>query len=356
MFIISEFNPQLMSDSDSEDFNNDELHDNINSPNPNSTINTSGSSIITYKGQIKSLHDALILLEATRLHKLPTINRRLSSFERKKFIKPNTIFIWNETSCGMKRWTDGKMWSASKVFNNHFLIYYEKNDKDNDGLIKQSFSLITKDQQRLHLIYYFKKSQLNEMKASAVHIRKRKLYSPLTSDDDDEDEDSEHHHHHLQQDTQPSNVKVPSQDPTLKDLVLSKDVYPQNLLIEIPTNTSSNDIATSSPTTTTASTKGSPLEDLQEQTPPSSAFTTPSFSAQQLRYTTSSNITTSTTTPLVPDHASNTATISKLVSPIPVRDFHSRALPPIGEVSSFRSRYNGGYDVYTLNVLDKCFA
>ncbi|KAK6197405.1 Gti1/Pac2 family-domain-containing protein, partial [Scheffersomyces amazonensis] len=237
MFIISEFNPQLLSESDSEDSNSastfstpnvSEMTNNVSSNNSNMNNN----NIVTYKGQIKSLHDALLVLEATRIGKLPTINRRLSTFERKKFIKPNSIFVWNETSCGMKRWTDGKMWSASKVFNNHFLIYYEKSTKDDtsndsddgDGLIKQSFSLITKDYQRLHLIYYFKKSQLEEMKASAIHIRKRKLDSPTASDDEDAGIKKEGEQTTIQQ------AKLPSQDPYLKDLALSNDIYPQNLL------------------------------------------------------------------------------------------------------------------------------
>ncbi|KAI5956360.1 PTH2 [Candida jiufengensis] len=132
------------------------------SPSPPKSNDLSNSHVITYIGRIYSILDALLLIEACRLKMIPIINRRLTILERSKFIKPNTIFIWNETSCGMKRWTDGKIWSASKVYNGNFLQYKELNKftkkEENNGLIKQSFSLTTKTNQRYHLISYFKNS------------------------------------------------------------------------------------------------------------------------------------------------------------------------------------------------------
>lgn len=114
-----------------------------------------GGDVETYKGRIATLNDALLVLEATRVNVLPKIKRRLNALER-KHIKANTVFAWNETECGMKRWTDGKNWLASKV-SGPFLTYRELDDKKNvkpDGLIKQSFLLVTKQNQKLHLISY----------------------------------------------------------------------------------------------------------------------------------------------------------------------------------------------------------
>ncbi|KAK6205301.1 gluconate transport inducer 1/Pac2, partial [Scheffersomyces amazonensis] len=82
--------------------------------------------MISYQGEIRSLYDALLLIEAARISKIPTIKRRLTAFERQRYIKPNSIFIWNESTSNIRRWTDGKFWSDSKLFNNHFLIYHEK--------------------------------------------------------------------------------------------------------------------------------------------------------------------------------------------------------------------------------------
>lgn len=110
-------------------------------------------------------------------------------------IKSGSVFVWDEREAGMRRWTDGKSWSASRV-NGSFLTYREMEGKrtagmgsssnnysssspgrDNlhgdegnsadgpdgyrykpDGLTKQSFSITTSQGQHLHLISYFSRS------------------------------------------------------------------------------------------------------------------------------------------------------------------------------------------------------
>lgn len=57
----------------------------------------------------------------------------------------------------MRRWTDGKNWLASKI-KGPFLIYYELDEdrkKLKDGLIKQSFTLTTKQNEKFHLVCYY---------------------------------------------------------------------------------------------------------------------------------------------------------------------------------------------------------
>lgn len=49
------------------------------------------------------------------------VNRRLKEDERKLMIKSGTIFIWDEKVAGMKRWTDGLLWSPSRILQN-FLV------------------------------------------------------------------------------------------------------------------------------------------------------------------------------------------------------------------------------------------
>lgn len=110
----------------------------------------------SYRGLILTLQDALLVLEATRLNILPKVKRRLNDVER-KHITAGSVFAWNETECGMKRWTDGKNWLASKV-KGPFLTYQEHDDTRNvkpNGLVKQSFSLTTKQNEKLHLIAYY---------------------------------------------------------------------------------------------------------------------------------------------------------------------------------------------------------
>lgn len=115
-----------------------------------------GNSCETYHGLILSLQDALLVLEATRLKLLPNVRRRLNSIERKQILE-GLVFAWNESECGMKRWTDGKYWLASKV-KSPFLTYQEYDETRNvkpNGLVKQIFSLTTKQGEKLHLVAYY---------------------------------------------------------------------------------------------------------------------------------------------------------------------------------------------------------
>ncbi|KAM0717836.1 hypothetical protein Q7P37_006168 [Cladosporium fusiforme] len=142
----------------------------------------------TYNGHVRTPADAIILFEACRIGLLPRVQRRLSEKERQS-IKSGSVFVWDEREAGMRRWTDGKSWSASRV-SGSFLTYREmegkrggssfdktasreapqpSNEQDSDGgpdgyrykpdgLMKQSFSITTNNSQHLHLISYYSRS------------------------------------------------------------------------------------------------------------------------------------------------------------------------------------------------------
>ncbi|KAI0102530.1 Gti1/Pac2 family-domain-containing protein [Nemania sp. FL0031] len=143
----------------------------------------------TYNGYVRTPADAIKLFEACRLGLLPRVQRRLSEKERQN-IRSGSVFVWDEREAGMRRWTDGKSWSASRV-SGSFLTYREmegkrgsgfggasrrttgrspdsgrlsEDDQDGepegyryktDGLMKQSFSITTSQGQHLHLISYY---------------------------------------------------------------------------------------------------------------------------------------------------------------------------------------------------------
>ncbi|CAM1509123.1 Fc.00g028620.m01.CDS01 [Cosmosporella sp. VM-42] len=147
----------------------------------------------TYHGYVRTPADAIKLFEACRLGLLPRVQRRLSEKERQS-IRSGSVFVWDEREAGMRRWTDGKSWSASRV-SGSFLTYREMEgkrgggfgssrrgagktpdsgrgsdeDQDNDepegyrykadGLMKQSFSITTSTGQHLHLISYYARPQ-----------------------------------------------------------------------------------------------------------------------------------------------------------------------------------------------------
>ncbi|RKU45638.1 hypothetical protein DL546_001796 [Coniochaeta pulveracea] len=151
----------------------------------------------TYYGCVRTPSDAIKLFEACRLGLLPRVQRRLSEKERQA-IRSGSVFVWDEREAGMRRWTDGKSWSASRV-SGSFLTYREMegkrgaafpptrrvnndatpesgraSDEDQDdgepdgyrykvdGLMKQSFSITTSAGQHLHLISYFSRPQAGQ--------------------------------------------------------------------------------------------------------------------------------------------------------------------------------------------------
>ncbi|KAJ2623448.1 Gluconate transport-inducing protein [Coemansia spiralis] len=131
----------------------------------------------TYYGYIDSTDDALLVFEACRKGILQRRNRRLCESER-KHIKSGSVFVWDESESGIRRWTDGKRWSPSRV-NGCFLVYNELSPKSSstyiassdvpidDGLIKKALSLFNINNSKLHLVCYYKKSDLDSGKLTA---------------------------------------------------------------------------------------------------------------------------------------------------------------------------------------------
>lgn len=191
------------------------------------------STMETYCGHVRTPADAIKLFEACRLGLLPRVQRRLSEKERQS-IKSGSVFVWDEREAGMRRWTDGKSWSASRV-SGSFLTYREMEGKRGggnfvpaptrqrvagktpdsgrgsdedadmdgegpdgyrykpDGLMKQSFSITTSGGQHLHLISYYARHHANS--------------------------------HELLQ---------PTSDPALRHIVPVKGMYPESTVQEQP--------------------------------------------------------------------------------------------------------------------------
>ncbi|KAK2006570.1 Gti1/Pac2 family protein [Colletotrichum eremochloae] len=78
----------------------------------------------TFFGHVASTLDALVLFEACLSSALHHVPRRPHDRERQDLIKSGNVFIYEEHSSGIKRWTDGVAWSPSRILGN-FLIYRE---------------------------------------------------------------------------------------------------------------------------------------------------------------------------------------------------------------------------------------
>ncbi|KLU89383.1 cAMP-independent regulatory protein pac2 [Magnaporthiopsis poae ATCC 64411] len=79
---------------------------------------------VTYEGFVGTTMDALILFEACLQGALYHVPRRPHDRERETLIRSGAVFVYEEHSSGIKRWTDGYNWSPSRILGN-FLIYRE---------------------------------------------------------------------------------------------------------------------------------------------------------------------------------------------------------------------------------------
>ncbi|KAF9882571.1 hypothetical protein FE257_006857 [Aspergillus nanangensis] len=78
----------------------------------------------TFNGYVASTQDALVLFEACLTGVLHHVPRRPHDRERGHLVRSGSIFIYEENSSGIKRWTDGVTWSPSRILGN-FLVYRE---------------------------------------------------------------------------------------------------------------------------------------------------------------------------------------------------------------------------------------
>lgn len=84
----------------------------------------------TFRGFIDTTHDALVLLEACNQQQCDRVIRRLQEKERGQ-IASGSVYVFDEEESRIKRWTDGRMWSPSRILGN-FLVYRELDKRSAD--------------------------------------------------------------------------------------------------------------------------------------------------------------------------------------------------------------------------------
>ncbi|KAJ6597196.1 Gti1/Pac2 family-domain-containing protein [Mycena vulgaris] len=89
---------------------------------------------------VRNAYDAHVVFEAVRQGFLRPITRRLDENERARLIQSGAVFVWEESdhAPGLKRWTDGRVWSQSRM-REPYLFYDEKMDDGSDSGPDQSF-------------------------------------------------------------------------------------------------------------------------------------------------------------------------------------------------------------------------
>lgn len=98
----------------------------------------------TWRGHVETTKDALIIFEACFQGTLAHCFRRPHDRERAQLIVSGNVFVYEEATSGIKRWTDGVPWSPSRILTN-FLIYRQLNSPFPPGEKKRA----TKRSQRV---------------------------------------------------------------------------------------------------------------------------------------------------------------------------------------------------------------
>ena len=117
----------------------------------------------SFKGYIKTLEDAMIVINKVEKNLLPLTMERISK-SNGKLIESGNCYVWSSEKTSISRWTDGLYWSASRI-HGHFLVYKQMESKIRleDGLIKKTVSLTTLNKKKYHLVCYYKKSDIENL-------------------------------------------------------------------------------------------------------------------------------------------------------------------------------------------------
>lgn len=74
-----------------------------------------------FTGVVENTVSALRLVQAAQMGIIPRIVRRLNDSERQRLLVPGAILVFSVEESGIKRWTDGRLWSPSRIAGN-FLV------------------------------------------------------------------------------------------------------------------------------------------------------------------------------------------------------------------------------------------
>lgn len=133
---------------------------------------------------IHSEQECQEIIQLARIGQIGRVRRRLNENEKAK-IRPGSVYVYKEQESGIRRWTDKKEWTPSRV-QGIFLVYKDLNGQ----LIKKTYACNLKDG-RYHIVaytlaewetggrccVYFK--QCNGNADGYINVSKREMDSPI---------------------------------------------------------------------------------------------------------------------------------------------------------------------------------
>lgn len=96
---------------------------------------------------IHSEDDCRFLIQCAKMGRIRRLRARLTDGEKRR-IRPGHVYIYNENESGIRRWTDKKVWTPSRL-QDSFLVYRDLNGP----FIKKAYSL-KQEGGRFHVVVY----------------------------------------------------------------------------------------------------------------------------------------------------------------------------------------------------------
>ena len=121
-----EFAPSPMSSNISIDSSSSSSSPPLSSHGSSKTMSPS------WFGFVDDTNDIATLFEAAISGRIPVCERRPHDREKLGLIQNGAVVIYDEDASGIKRWTDARSWSPSRVLGK-FLVYREVNKTDSTG-------------------------------------------------------------------------------------------------------------------------------------------------------------------------------------------------------------------------------
>lgn len=101
--------------------------------------------VSSFRGCLHTEADIASVIYAAYTSRVPQVSRRMSDIEKKK-VRPGDVFVYQQSTSGILRWTDGWKWSPSRI-NSNFMVY------KNEAMIKKCATGILNDEKYCVVVY-----------------------------------------------------------------------------------------------------------------------------------------------------------------------------------------------------------
>lgn len=181
----------------------------------------------TYNGYVRTPADAILLIQACYNGFLPRVDKRLSP-KQGRSIRNGSVFIWEENETGLRRWTDGRKWSPSRV-SGRFLVYREMESKTTNPSMTQTApeqnttSESPRQKRDFRSVVGIDEVQSVERPKSQLMKLSFSIASPT----------GQHWHlinYYHQSDLSINDLREPITDPSLKHICPQRELFPPSLV------------------------------------------------------------------------------------------------------------------------------